>query len=131
MEASRGLLVRLAEGQYGTPTSATDIPSIIEHLRYLLNTRIGEAPTVPDYGIEDLSDLAQMFPEAAETWEKSIRKTIEKYEPRLTDVQVRHQTTDNPMTIAFEIVARLAEGDRNTPITFETQTDPTGVFKIN
>ena len=110
--------------------TATDIESIVEHLRFLLNTRIGEAVTAPDYGIEDLSDLTHAFPEAADIWKRSIRATIEKYEPRLSSVRVRHAETDDPLVVAFEISARLTHGDKRTPLRLQTQVDPKGEFKI-
>jgi type VI secretion system protein len=129
MPASRGLLARLSKGDIHGRSSSTDVQGIVEHLRFLLNTRVGEAVTVPDYGIQDLSDLSKLFPEAAEVWEHSIRDTIEKYEPRLTNVRVRHRPTDNPLIIAFTIVARLTAGD-GKPIQLETQADHTGHFEI-
>ena len=127
----RGVLHRVQTGEYGKETTGSDVESIVEHLRFLLNTRIGEAPTVPDYGIEDLSDLTRMFPEAAETWERSIKATIEKYEPRLTAIRVRHIIRpEDPLIVHFEITARLAE-DRRRPLKFATQTDSSGHFDIS
>ena len=114
-----------------TRDTSTDIESIVEHLRHLLNTRIGEAVTVPDYGIEDLSDLTTSFPDATDIWKRSIRATIEKYEPRLTNVRVRHAETDNPLVVAFEISARLSHGDKRAPLKLQTQVDTKGEFKIS
>ena len=129
--AVRGLMSRMASGRMETRNTSVDVESIVEHLRFLLNTRIGEAVTVPDYGIEDLSDLTTSFPDAADIWKRSIRATIEKYEPRLRNVRVRHSESDNPLIIAFEISARLTHGDKHAPLKLQTHVDPKGEFKIS
>jgi len=115
-------------GPRGTATSTpTDI---VEHLRYLLNTRIGEAPTALGYGVEDLSDLCTQFPDAAEIWRRSIQETIERYEPRLTKVRVRHRPNSDPLIVTFEITAQVVVGEDKSPITLKTQVDSTGIFLV-
>ena len=68
------------------PAVFDDLDSIIEHLRGLLNTRQGEAPAVPDFGVVDFTDLVHNFPEAIQTLQRCIRTTILQYEPRLKNV---------------------------------------------
>lgn len=128
MKAVRGFLCRLARGDAAAGSSGDEVQAIVEHLRYLLNVRRGDAVTAPDYGIEDLSDLTNSFPEAAELWKTSIRAAIEKYEPRLCAVRVRPRPTEDPLVIGFEISARLSRDDG--PLTFQTEVGPTGRFKV-
>jgi type VI secretion system protein len=125
---NRGLFARLATGEPRIKNAAADVSSIVVHLRYLLNTRIGDALTAPDYGIEDLSDLTTSFPEATDIWRRSIRTTIEKYEPRLTNVRVNHVAGPNPLRVYFTISARLTEN--KAPVELETAVDTTGQFEI-
>ncbi len=125
---ARGLLARIASGARHERASLNNVDSVIEHLRALLNTRRGDAVTVPDYGLEDLADLAEAFPDAANIWKKSIQETIERYEPRLTRVRVRHIPSENAMTIAFEISAKLVDDHRQ--VCMQTTVDPKGVFDI-
>lgn len=125
---TRGLLSRLASGAPPGRNPPGDVASIVEHLRYLLNTRRGEAVTVPDYGLEDLADIAEAFPDAAGIWKKSIQETIERYEPRLTKVRVRHIPSDDALSVAFEISARLVSDQK--AIRLQTQADPKGVFDV-
>jgi len=107
----RGLLSRI-----GAPASAHAVqPSdaVIEHLCVLLNTRRGEAPTVPGYGVPDFSDVVHSFPGGIQTLQRAIRDTIMEFEPRLRHVQVRHvPDEDNVLTLRFEITGRLADGNR-------------------
>jgi type VI secretion system protein len=87
--------------------------AVIEHLRVLLNTRRGEAPTVPGYGVPDFSDVVHSFPNGIQSLQKAIRETIMEFEPRLKSVQVRHVLNEEDvLTLRFEITGRLAEGNR-------------------
>lgn len=125
---ARGLLARIANGTRTGRNPTGDIESIIEHLRALLNSRRGDAVTVPDYGLENLADLAEAFPDAANIWKKSIQETVEKYEPRLTKVRVRHIPSDDVLTISFEISARLASDQKHVCV--QTKVDPKGIFDV-
>lgn len=130
MAGYRGFFARIAAGATPHKNPLIDVESIVEHLRYLLNTRVGEAATVPDYGIEDLSDLTHLFPEAADNWKLSIRYTIEKYEQRLTQVRVKQRPTGNPLIIGFELTARLTHDTNQRLLTWQTEVDPSGQFEI-
>lgn len=88
-----------------------EVQSIVENLRAILNTRVGDSLSASGFGIIDLADLVHNFPNAAQIMEKSIRATVGDYEPRLKQVRVRLVPSDDPLTLVFEIAARLA-GDR-------------------
>ena len=57
---ARGFLSRLGTGE----RRPDEVRSIVNHLRVLLNTRVGDAVTVPDYGLADFSEIVHNFPEA-------------------------------------------------------------------
>lgn len=108
--AVRGLLSRLTSSDPLRPPD--EVQSILENLRAILNTRVGDSTSASGFGIIDLADLVHNFPNAAQIMEKSIRATVGEYEPRLKQVRVRLIPSDDPLKLVFEIAARLA-GDRH------------------
>ena len=108
--AGRGLLSRIGGG--GTSKHDDDAASVLEHLRVLLNSRRGEAPTVPEYGVPDITDLVHTLPSGIAGLTRALRDTILAYEPRLKNVNVRSVESDEPLVLRFEITARLVEGNR-------------------
>lgn len=103
------------------------LDSVLGHLQRMLNTRQGNAPAVPDYGVPDLSDIVREFPESRQTLEQAIRRSIERYEPRLADVRVRYAPSEKDiLTLTFEVTARLLVDGSKTGISFVTRIDPDG-----
>lgn len=102
------------------------IDSIINHLQRMLNTRQGNVPGADDYGIPDLLDFLQNYPDSVREIETSIKSTIETYEPRLFGTSVRFiPDEDASLALRFQIQARLAaDGDRQ--VYFETLLDTDG-----
>lgn len=127
--ATRGLLDRLSSG--GAEPS-DELASIMEHLRVLLNTRKGEAVTVPGFGLVDFSDLVHTFPASISTLQQSIRATILEYEPRLKNVTVRSVPDQDPLVLKFEISAQpVTKNGRNAgTLRFQTQVTPGGQFRV-
>jgi type VI secretion system protein len=54
---------------------------------------------------------------------RSIRHTIQTYEPRLTNVRVKHLPSED-LTLRYELTAQLVTGSSKLPVTFETTIDP-------
>lgn len=138
--ASNSLLRRLERA--ADPTARTrqrfrgeDLESaVVDHLHRMLNTRQGSAPSVPDYGIIELSEMLHDFHDAKGFMQRCIKNTITKYEPRLKNVQVRPiepEEDDNPMLAYYEITAQLVypNGDRQ-PIRFNTSVDDSSNVRI-
>ena len=126
---ARGLLGRLASSN---PSRTSDeVQSIIGNLRAILNTRLGDSPAAADFGVIDLSDLYHDFPNATQYLQRSIRDTIQKYEPRLTSVRVRPAPSDNPLTLVFDISARLANDRRRGLVRVRTQVNHGGRVEID
>jgi len=66
-----------------------ELHSILEHLQRLLNTRQGNVPIRPDYGMPDFSHLSRdTLTQTAEELQIAIRLIIEQFEPRISGVQV-------------------------------------------
>ncbi len=119
----RGLLSRLTATSVNEARPLNELESIVEHLRALLNTRQGEAPTAPDFGVVDFTDLVHNFPEAIQTLQRCIRTTILQYEPRLKNVVVQHVRDDEVLVLKFQITAQLQNkgGRSGGSVRFETQ----------
>jgi type VI secretion system protein len=109
--------------------------AVADHLHKMLNTRAGSSLTVPDYGIIELSELLQDFPNALGVMQRAIKNTILKYEPRLKNVQVRPippEEDENQMMVHFEITAQLCypSGERQA-VRFSTSVDESSNVKIS
>jgi type VI secretion system protein len=102
----RGLLSRLESTGVRATRGLDEHDSIVEHLRVLLNTRRGNAPACPDFGIPDFSDLVHNFPGAVQVLQRAIRETILSFEPRLKQVTVKHVPSEDPLTLRYEITAQ-------------------------
>lgn len=122
MTIGRGsLLKRLKRGEeiVSSRPSSSDFTSlhddIIAHLQVLLNSRQGNSLTVPDFGLLDFSDVMHALPRSMSVLEQEIRATIEHYEPRLCEVQVRHVVPEQvSLDLHFEIMGRLKKDPKRT-----------------
>lgn len=107
------------------------IDSIINHLQKMLNTRQGNVPIADDYGIPDLLDFLQSYPDSVREIESSIKSAIEKYEPRLFGTNVTFiYDEDDSLTLRFQITAHLSsEGKKR--VYFETLVDTDGRIRVH
>ena len=126
----RGLLSRLTATSVNDARPNNELESIVEHLKALLNTRQGESPSVPDFGVVDFTDLVHNFPEAIQTLQRAIRDTIKQYEPRLKNVQVQHIRDDEVLVLKFQIAAQLAAKGAKGNVRFETQLRAGGHMSV-
>ncbi len=124
---NRGLLARLSSGGQ----RLGELESIVAHLQELLNTRIGESLSAPDFGIVDFADVVHNFPEATQVLQQSIRATILKYEPRLRNVSVHPAPSSDSLMVAFEISARLASGQQRGVFRVRTELTPSGQMVVS
>jgi type VI secretion system protein len=99
--------------------------SILRNLRLMCMTRLGSVPSAPKLGVISVSDVLHSFPDAATMMARSIRDTIEQYEPRLTNVRVQFVPSATvELVLRFEVIGQATLGGRRTPISFETNIDP-------
>ena len=105
--------------------------SIMRHLGRILNTRQGSAPTVPDLGIPDFTNLpGESDAESVQEIERAIRSVIRKYEPRLAQPRIEYLARDDlAVSLRFKITAVLSE-DR-TPVVFNTAVSDNGRVVIS
>jgi type VI secretion system protein len=112
----------------------SDIESAVtEHITRMLNTRQGACLTCPDYGLIEVSEVLYDFPDAVGIVQRALKNSIQAYEPRLKNVQVRHIKSEyaHEMILQFEITAQLQLSDgRRQAMRFGTTVDGSGNVKI-
>ncbi len=106
------------------------IDSVMGHLQRILNTRQGSVQIADDFGLPDFTDLIDNYPESIRDLERSIRRMVQKYEPRLTSIQVNFiPQEDEKLSLDFQITAELRAGDETLPVRFDSQMESSG--KVN
>jgi type VI secretion system protein len=112
----------------------SDVESAVSaHLSRMLNTRQGSCLTCPDYGLIEVSEVLYDFPDAVGIMQRALKNSIQQYEPRLKNVQVRHLKNEvaNEMILQFEITAQLQLPDgRRQSLRFSTNVDGSGNVKF-
>ena len=105
--------------------------SILEHLQTMCGTRLGSMLTCPDFGVMDPSDLVHGFPDANTLLARTIRHSIETYEPRLQNVRVRFVPDESPdLVLRFEVSAQVLREDGKVPVSFETSLNAARELKV-
>ncbi|MSP25728.1 MAG: type VI secretion system baseplate subunit TssE [Myxococcales bacterium] len=115
---------------------AQDLESVVlEHLSRMLNTRAGSAPTVPDYGVAEISELLHSFPDANGLMQRALKHTVAKYEPRIKNVQVRileDPESRDALRVRFEITGQIVfpNGNRQA-LRVTTSVDPSSTVSLS
>jgi type VI secretion system protein len=103
--------------------------SVLRHLKRILNTKQGNVLIAEDYGLPDFTDLLYSYPESVREIEKTIRLSIQKYEPRLKGVRVSFVAQEEDvLSLHFRITAKLST-ESKSQVLFETVIDSDG--KVN
>jgi type VI secretion system protein len=131
---STGLIGRMYHVPPSVPSAESAIDGVMDHLKLLLNTRRGGVPHLPEYGLPDISEVFQSFPESIEMLRRAIQATIEKYEPRLAGVAVRLMETGDTeakiFRVTFQVTGTIVDEDRRTPVRFNTTVTDTGRARV-
>lgn len=123
--AGRGLLSRIASGD----AARDEAQAIVEHLRALLNTRAGEVPCCPTFGVLDFTDVVHGIPATLQVLARSIRATILEHEPRLKNVTVRPLPLEGELALRFEISAQLV-AEKGRTLRLSTTVRPGGRYDV-
>ena len=90
----------------------------------MCTTRLGSMLIRPDYGLPSVSEMVHSFPDATDAFARALIHTIETYEPRLTNVRVRHiPSPGSDLVVRFEVSATLRGSDADAPLRFATSID--------
>lgn len=88
-------------------------------------------PIAEDYGVPDFTSLLEGYPISLRDFERSIRETIQKYEPRLKGVRVSFIASDEDLlSLSFQITGKLATEDHKDPVFFESVIGSDGKISI-
>lgn len=137
MSRERSILERLAKpltkGQRTLNENTTEITrSVLRNLQHILNSRLGDAPAQPDLGMPSPSEITQASPDAINLVMRNLRACIEKYEPRLSGIDIAHvEAGDEVLTLRFQVTARLTVTRDGATISFDTVVDPGGRIRLH
>jgi type VI secretion system protein len=137
MSSERSILERLAKpatrGQRTLNENTHEITrSVLRNLQHILNTRLGDAPAQPDLGMPSPSEITQAAPDAINLVMRNLRACIEKYEPRLSSIDIAHvEAGDEILTLRFQVTARLIVAKDGATISFDTVVNPGGHIRLS
>ena len=101
--------------------AGSEVDSIMRHLARMLNSRQGGVPISPAYGIPDYTNVpGETLTEIAQEMAKAIKQVIIEFEPRLANVQVTFDASQNDvLKLRFRVEGTLSR-DRSVPVRLET-----------
>lgn len=133
------LLQRIAMGDEGANQSL-DVGaeklkrSVQMHLQNMFNVRQGSVATSLEYGLPDFNDLdiSSGYATAVNEIRKAIKLSLERFEPRLTRIKVKHLwDEDNQLELRYEITARMNIQEDSVRVRFETMMADEKLFKVS
>ena len=105
--------------------------SVADNLSRILASRVGHAPAQMDYGMPDPVEIAMTYPASVDRLRKALKECIERYEPRLVDVQVLMvETEDDDRNVRLVVRAGL-RGNPAEKISIDTSVDSAGKLQVN
>ena len=103
----------------GDVTIKNDEEAVKQSLRSLISTRHYERPFHPEIGCQIHGLLFENFnPVTAKVMKKTILDTIDKFEPRVTVLEVKLRENVDNNEVVCDLIFRLNNSDR--PITLTT-----------
>ena len=107
------------------------LASVLSNLQAMLNTTQGNCLTDLNYGLPHLTTIRNSMPGTLKGYEAAIRMTIERHEPRLSGVRVRHApSSQNQMDLRFEISGVIQDEQGRESVRFETFADDNGRLQV-
>jgi len=119
--------------QRGSWDTAKIQESVLNQLNRILNSKQKTALAAPDFGMPDFTNMPGSFSlETYSDFESTIKGVIEKYEPRLKNVNVSHAKDENSfLSLKFKVEGRIILEYSSIEISLETVIDPEGKININ
>lgn len=116
---------------HGRQDTGQRVESVVLHLQKMLNSRQGTTLMDKAYGMPDFTEIAALFPDSLRDIERSIAETIERYEPRLSQVKVNFVSQDNQsLSLCFHIQGVMATGKEDMTVHLESSIDASGKTMI-
>ena len=115
----------------GWSREASAQASVAAHLTKMLSTRAGSVQTLPDYGLPDLNDMRLSLHDALTQAREAIEEFIERYEPRMSQVQVTTLPNDgDSLRLAFSLQGWLEVEGIKRQVSFTAHLDGSGQVKV-
>lgn len=113
------------------PHEVAVMTSVAAHLAKMLSTRAGSVQTLPDYGLPDLNDMRLSLHDSLTLARDSISRSIEAYEPRMSNVQVISLPRGHdPLKLSFAIQGWLEVAGIRRQVSFSARLDGRGSVKV-
>lgn len=81
--------------------------SVQDNIQRILNSRRNGLAHLPDYGLDDLSEIYRHLPSSAHKLRHAIEATILKYEPRVKAIDIQVSETEPGMLLSFTMSCHL------------------------
>jgi type VI secretion system protein len=104
---------------------------VIRHLQKMLNTRQGNVSIAEDYGMPDFTNCqGDSMADTIRSMRGIIKQFVEKYEPRLDNVQITLEPEENNvLRLRFKLEAVLVR-ENKVPVLLETVVDSSGKVAV-
>lgn len=109
-----------------TPENQTFL-SVRDNIERILNSRRRSLAHLPDYGLDDLSEIYRHLPSSTHKLRNAIESTLLKYEPRLKAVEIQVHAPEPGMMIGFTMACRLHQEGL---VRFDTVFTPDGKTRL-
>ncbi|WP_298775435.1 type VI secretion system baseplate subunit TssE [uncultured Shewanella sp.] len=105
--------------------------SIKRSITRVLNARIGESQSCPEYGLLDFNDTSLSSFDLGLQIRLSIKQCIEQFEPRIKNVEVSvFNDENNPMNLTFNILGTLVVANMDEKIQIELFLDNNRKYRV-
>ncbi|MDY0361140.1 MAG: type VI secretion system baseplate subunit TssE [Desulforegulaceae bacterium] len=106
--------------------------SVLNSLSKILNSRQGGSLSAPDFGMPDFTNIPGFIDlETYTDFEQSIKKVIEKYEPRIKNLNVEYIKAEKRFfLLKFKLEGNIVLPDFVIPLSIQTVIEPEGKIII-
>jgi type VI secretion system protein len=109
-----------------TPEDQTFL-SVRDNIERILNSRRRSLAHLPDFGLDDLSEIYRHLPSSTHRLRNAIESTLLRYEPRLKSVEIEVHAPEPGMTISFTMACHL---HHEGLVRFDTVFAPDGKTRL-
>ena len=101
--------------------------SVRDNIERILNSRRGSLAHLPDFGLDDLSEIYRHLPSSTHRLRHAIESTLLEYEPRLKAVEIEMQSPEPGMKVSFTMACHL---HKEGLVRFDTVFTPDGKTRL-
>ncbi|MFM2484452.1 type VI secretion system baseplate subunit TssE [Celerinatantimonas yamalensis] len=124
-----------ADSQKRSVTQGPNVCDVLKSIKCnvanILNTRMGESLSSPELGLVDFNDAMLGSTDLAMFVRLAIRRCIERYEPRLCNLDVHVlQDPDQPLDLRFQVFANIHRGALHESVQIELVLENSRKYKV-